>query len=322
MLIPLVALLPVIVFLIVLKLLDSFSLVKWPLLILCIVYGVAVCGAILGLTLAVTLPEIAGASIVPLIEEVLKAIILVILVIRKKIRFLAEGLIYGAAVGGGFALLENVIYLINTDMNLGTAIFRGFSCATLHVGCTALVSTVAVIFKDRKPQAVFAVLSFIPSLVIHFLHNHLVENNEALNISPAVILVINVVFFTVLFVVLFSIGEKLIYKWMDHSISVDVQTLSSIKKGAFSTTKAGMYMLDVKEQFAPEVFFDMINFVELYLELKIEKQSQMLLSQAGFSEEEVVSEEYKAKALEFEGLKKYIGKTGLSVLGPLVQDGI
>lgn len=310
----LASILPITVFLIILELLNSFSLVKWPKLVGCICYGAAICGMLFLLSPLVSNREVGGLSIMPLLEEFFKAILVVALVLRRKIRFLVEALIYGAAVGGGFALAENVIYLIfNTDMSVGTSIFRGFSCASLHVGCTALIATIAVIVKDAKPAVLFMILGFIPSIILHYIHNGMMLN-------PATQLIISVSVFTILFIFLFSLGEKKIYKWMDHSISVDVQTLSSIKKGSFATTKAGMYLLDVKEQFAPEVFFDMIIYVELYLELKIEKQSRMLLSQAGFGNEDKTSdEEYNGKIQELANLRNQIGKTGLQVLGPLVQ---
>ena len=109
---------------------------------------------------------------------------------------------------------------------------------------------------------------------------------------------------------------------MDHSISIDVQTSSAIRNGNFSSTRAGEYLLGVKEQFDPEVFFDMVCYVQLFLELRIEKQSYMLLCQAGFGGEAmgVTLQEHQAKKAELESLSRRIGKTGMWVLSPLIQD--
>ncbi|MCQ2158453.1 MAG: PrsW family intramembrane metalloprotease [Bacteroidales bacterium] len=321
MIITLVSLLPIVTFLIILKFLDSFALVKRSALWSTTGYGALVCILLLAITKFVEFPQVGGQSTMPFWEEVLKAIPVIIGISRRRIKFLAEALIYGASIGGGFALVENTVYLMfnYSAMTVGTAIFRGFSCATLHVGCTALIATIAVLTADFKPKALFKILAFIPSIILHFIMNLLVSNGI---VSPAVQLVVTVAGFWILIALLFSAGQKKIYKWMDHSISIDVETLSSIKKGCFASTKAGMYLMDVKEQFKPEVFFDMINFVELYLEIKIEKQSRMLLSQAGFADAipQAETDAYNAKVLEFESLKKFIGKTGLQVLSPLVKD--
>lgn len=78
----------------------------------------------------------------PLVEEVLKGIVLAWLIVKNKFRFMAQCLIYGAAIGSGFSLLENIIYsYFNPGMAIGTSIVRGFGCAILHMGCTALFAT-------------------------------------------------------------------------------------------------------------------------------------------------------------------------------------
>lgn len=81
-------------------------------------------------------------------------------------------------------------------------------------------------------------------------------------------------------------------------------------------------MLEVKEQFKPECFFDMIYYVQLFLELKIEKQSYMLLCQAGFDGEAMGKTlgEHQAKKAELKSLKRSIGLTGMHVLSPLVSE--
>ena len=64
----------------------------------------------------------------------------------------------------------------------------------------------------------------------------------------------------------------------------------------------------------------MICYVQLSLELKIEKQSRMLLSQTGFDARATgkKEEEYREKELELDALRKRIGKTGMGVLAPMV----
>ena len=323
--ITLVSLLPIALYLLVLKILDSFALARWRTLAYCMAYGVLCCALAFALTSDAVLglsPVVGGVSVMPLVEEILKCIFPFCLVLRRKVRFMAETLIYGAAVGGGFSLLENIIYLYYVpDMMLGTAIVRGFGCAILHIGCTALASTILLLLVSGGTSLVKVPAALIPSVLIHFSYNAALESSR---FRPIVMLALTVVLFVSLFVLLFNIGEKKIYRWMDHSISVDVMTRSAIRNGNFSSTKAGEYLLGVKEQFNPEVFFDMICYVELFLELKIEKQSYMLLCQAGFESDELAGrlKQHQSGMDELASLARNIGKTGMSVLAPLIQDKV
>lgn len=311
----LLSLLPIALYLLILRVLDSFSLAKWRILLPCIAYGLLCCFGTFLLTRVLNIPPM----LVPVLEEILKGLAVIFLLSGKKILFLHEALIYGAAAGAGFSLMENLIYLyFNPQMLAGTAMVRGFGCAILHMGCTALAGTFLLLLnKAIRMLPVSAVISFVPSLIIHLAYNHAQESGLA---EPLFLMCMAVVLFLALFTILFSYGERRIYKWMDHSLSIDVQTLSAIRKGVFTSTKAGQYLIAVRDQFKPECFFDMVCYVELYLDLKIEKQSYMLLCQAGLNGEAMgkTLEEHLAKKAELKSLKKAIGKTGMMVLAPLV----
>lgn len=311
----LLSLLPIALYLLILRALDSFSLAKWKILLSCIAYGLLCCIGMFMLSRATDIPP----YVVPVLEEILKGQAVIFLLSGKKIFFLHEALIYGAATGAGFSLTENLIYLyFNPQMLVGTALVRGFGCAILHMGCTALAGTfLLVLDKAMHMLPASAAVSFVPSLIIHLAYNHAQESRLA---DPLLLMCIAVALFLALFTILFSYGERRIYKWMDHSLSIDVQTLSAIRKGVFTSTKTGQYLIAVRDQFKPECFFDMVCYVELYLDLKIEKQSYMLLCQAGIDGAAMgkTLEEHLAKKAELKSLKKSIGKTGMLVLAPLV----
>ena len=321
----LISILPTALYLLVLKALDSFALARFKLILRNILFGLMWCAVAFVLTNPVCLGvpvEVGGVSLMPLIEEILKGCILVWLITGRKFRFMAQSLIYGAAIGSGFSLLENIIYFyFNPGMAVGTAVVRGFGCAILHMGCTALFATVLLLVYKKWSNVAGILVSIVPSVAIHFLYNIVLERGL---IQPVYALILIVFVFIALFVFLFTFGERKIYKWMDHSISTDISTRSAIRSGNFSLTKAGEYLLEVKENFDPEVFFDMICYVQLFLELKIEKQSDMLLRQAGFDDGQTDQRhaERSSKKAELKSLSHRIGKTGMRVLAPLVQDGV
>ena len=320
-----ISILPNALYLLVLKLLDSFALARFKLIMRNMLFGFMWCALSFILTNPVCLGipvSVGNISLMPLIEEILKGSILAWLIVRHKFRFMAQCLIYGAAIGSGFSLLENIIYFyFNPAMAVGTAIVRGFGCAILHMGCTALFATILLLVYKKYHNAFGIIVSILPSVAIHFLHNLVLEREL---MKPMAALVLIVIIFIALFIFLFTYGEKKIYEWMDHSISDDIQTRSAILSGNFSSTKAGEYLLSVKEQFPPEVFFDMICYVQLFLEIRIDKQSDMLLRQAGFEDPNAGKRhaERSAKKAELASLAGQIGKTGMQVLAPLIRDDV
>src|SRR5690348_5219133 len=122
----LLGLAPVASFLAALVLLDSYKLVR-----LRTVMAMVACGLVLAslaylvnwALLAATKLEFATYTryVAPVVEELLKAAVIVVLVRRHRIGFLVDAAILGFAVGAGFALGENVHYLrVAGDAGIGT----------------------------------------------------------------------------------------------------------------------------------------------------------------------------------------------------------
>jgi RsiW-degrading membrane proteinase PrsW (M82 family) len=77
----------------------------------------------------------------PLVEEMTKA--WGVLLFRGRLAELKNGLVYGAAVGLGFAAVENVLYeasaiTIGLDVFVGTAILRALTSTMLHASATSI----------------------------------------------------------------------------------------------------------------------------------------------------------------------------------------
>ena len=109
----LISILPNALYLLVLKVLDSFALARFKLIIRNILFGIMWCAIAFILTNPVCLgipASIGEVSMMPLLEEIFKGFILARLIVKRKFRFMAQCLIYGAAIGSGFSLLENIIY--------------------------------------------------------------------------------------------------------------------------------------------------------------------------------------------------------------------
>ena len=145
----LVALVPVLIFLALLVVLDSFKLVKTSAVATAIGAGMA--AAVLAVPLtrgAEALLHLSPSLVVryagPLLEETLKLVLIAVLLHRKRIGFPVDAAVLGFAVGAGFALVENLVFLrALNDATLTLWLVRGLGTAILHGGTTSIAAMIA-----------------------------------------------------------------------------------------------------------------------------------------------------------------------------------
>ncbi len=79
-------------------------------------------------------------TIAPILEEVLKSLVLLLLVRRPNFTYFVDGAIYGFAAGTAFAVLENPYYEIMVPgAGIGLMLMRAFSTSLMHGTASALV---------------------------------------------------------------------------------------------------------------------------------------------------------------------------------------
>lgn len=324
----LASLAPIALYLVVLKAMDAFSFARWRKLIGCFLWGVVSVFIILSLSLiwqkthnGITWQ---GIWISPLVEETIKVLPLLYFISRKQIVFLAETLIYGQMVGGGFATAENILYLsANSHMAIGTAIVRGFSTSMLHMGCTAVIATLALYpllrlaNKEKFHRVLYIIgtlLAFVPSIGLHTIYNMQL-------LPPMIQLLMTVVCFLLLFIWLSYINERLVVKWLDLSLNSDIQLIASLRDGEFVDSPAGQYLVSIRERFEPLVFFDLCTYLILHIKLLVAAKSQVMLHEAGLdtplSEEEQKS--YREQYAELEALSHRIPRLGFILIRPILN---
>lgn len=322
------ALLPVVIYILVVYELDSFSLMSFKKLLLLVGCGMLAALLCFGLFQVLDRFVSAGVSeiLYPLLEEFVKAIPLLVLARRKRIVFFIDSVICGAAVGGGFSILENVFYLVMGEtLGFGTVLFRGLEVALIHMGCTALMAASFMFmvrleerFKAhlsvKKADVVMAVLVLVAPLAIHTLHN-------TLHFNPLLQFFFLFGSMAGLLVWTYQYDGDMIHRWLDRGLDKQVSLLQSIKEGHLGETKTGEFLMSVKENFPPEVFFDIICYVQLNVELSVAAKSRFMMREAGVDlplEEEQV-EAYLSQYKEFKILEKQLGKSARMAVAPVVK---
>lgn len=313
-----VGLLPVLFFLLALIFLDSYKLVKLKTLFLAILGGAAAAGASYVLNselIGLFRDDFALYSryVSPLVEEMLKAIVILCFFQAHRIGFLVDGAILGFAAGAGFSLFENIYYLNTTpEAHLVVWVIRGFGTAMMHGGTTAIFAAVTKVLSDRRSGNAW-ILAF-PGLggafVLHSAFNHFL-------LPPLVATAAMLVVLPLVAINVFFISEKSTRKWLDVGFDSDVELLGLITSGRLSTTKIGKYLLSLKGKFPGEVVADMLCLLRIHLELSISAKGILLMKEAGFPVKPEPNIREKFDELTY--LEKSVGKTGMLAVGPILH---
>lgn len=119
---------------------------------------------------------------VPIIEEVVKALALLAVVTLASREFdgVLDGIVYGAVVGFGFAMTENIFYFIGAYGEQGwswwaavvglRAVIFGFNHA-VFTACTGIGFGLAVLSRRRAWRWLFPLLGLTAAILLHGLHN-------------------------------------------------------------------------------------------------------------------------------------------------------
>lgn len=322
------ALLPVVIYIIVVYVLDNFALISVKRLIMLVLCGMAAALACFGLfqLTGSFLPDRVSDYVNPVVEEMVKGIPLLYLARRKKIVFFIDSVICGAAVGGGFSILENIFYLLlGGPMSMGTILFRGLEVALIHMGCSALVAAglmFAVRLAERrrsrleikKKDVWMAAFLLVAAPALHVFHN-------AFHFNPLLQFLFVFGSMAALLVWTYQYDGDMIHRWLDRGLDKQMELLQSIKAGELAQTKTGVFLLSVKDSFPPEVFFDLICFVELNIELSVAAKSRFMLHEAGLAMplDEEQAALIRSQYEEYRQLEKRLGQSARMTIAPVVK---
>lgn len=308
---------PVLFFIFFLYLLDSFKLVLKNILLFSLVWG-AICA---GLSYFINSYLIARLGLefrlysfymAPVVEEVMKSLFVLWIFKKNKAGFMIDAAIYGFAVGAGFSIFENIVYLNSIEENnLLIWITRGLGTSLMHGGCTSIFSILLLNAKSRDSyEQLFVVIAYLVIAIIHSAFNHFFVN-------PVLQTLLIIILLPVLFLIIISGHNKHLHKWLEIEFGTEVELLCMINKGQFSSTRSGEYLVSIKDRFKPEQILDMYCYIKLYLELSIKAKRNIMLKESGF--DPIIEEDVKDKLTELSALRKCIGTVGEMALSPLIR---
>jgi RsiW-degrading membrane proteinase PrsW (M82 family) len=309
-----VALLPVLLFLLSLVLMDSFKLARPADIALAIGSG-AVAALLCGLLHTHALAGIPTDALVryvaPITEETAKAAFIAYLIVGRRVGFLIDAAQLGFAAGTGFALVENVEYLRDLPgAGLQLWIVRGVGTALLHGGTTAIFAMLSKAAADREPSQQAAV--FLPGLaaaiVIHSVFNHL-------PLPPLAMTGVLMLVLPLIMLIVFERNERATRDWVVAGLDLDVDLLSLVTSEHFATTHFGSYLRELRTRFPGPVVADMFCLLRVELELSIQAKAMLIAREAGLNTAPHADAYSGLEEMRY--LRGSIGPTGLLALRPL-----
>jgi RsiW-degrading membrane proteinase PrsW (M82 family) len=312
------SLLPVVGFLIGLKLMDGYKLIKLESVMVQMLAGMGVAIVALfanrGLMGAIPVEfPVYSRYVAPFVEEFLKGAYLIYLIRSKRLGFMIDAAICGFAIGTGFAIVENAYYLgTHPDISLVSCVSRGFGTAVMHGGATTVFGIISQSMSERYVirRAFIFLPGLVAAVVFHSLFNHFLIS-VTLTIAGLVLVL------PLLLIVVFQQSERRVQRWLGAGLDADADLLAMINSGRISDSRIGAYLRSLKESFPPEVVADMLCLLRLHCELSIKAKGVLLMREAGFEVPE--DPEVEEKLVELRFLERSIGKAGLLAMGPFLH---
>ncbi len=308
--------LPVLMFLVALKLIDSYKLIHRETLATSLCAGAA--AALIAWLVQSQLvargavdPTVLRHYLAPLLEEVLKAVFVAWLIRTDRVGFMVDAAIAGFAVGAGFALVENLYYAqALSDSSIGLWLVRGLGTAVMHGSTTAVF---AILSKDLGERHEYSgPLLLLPGLAVavtvHAAFNHLTLNPM---LTTAALLVT----MPLLLLAVFDRSEKATRDWLGSGLDSEVDMLEQILDGEVAGTPVGRYLETLKAHFPGMIVADMLSLLRIHLELSLRSKGLLIARAAGI--EVPLGPDVKANLEELRYLERSIGPTGQLALLPL-----
>lgn len=250
---------------------------------------------------------IAGA---PVIEELAKALYVFHSIARRRVGFPVDAAVTGFAVGAGFALLENLVYLFQLAPADSSVVWlvRGFGTALMHGGTTAIVAIVTVTMAG-KWKWMAAIPALAVGVALHAVYN--LGALPPLERTAAILLTL-----PLLLAAVFWKSERMLERWLDGKLDSDIEVLSMIDSGTFLQSARGRYLAALRDSFPAEIVADMFCLIRMSAELSAKTKGELLRREMGFPPEP--DPERGAFLKEMAHLERTIGRAGRSALAPMM----
>ena len=248
----------------------------------------------------------------PWIEEAIKGAAIVLLFRFNRIGYKLDAVISGFAIGAGFSVIENIIYLTRfPDYGAGTWLVRGLGTAVMHGTTLAILAASAHEFAERENREAagefrFNLLWFIPgylaAVAIHMAFNQFPDR-------PLVAMMGAAILAPVALIGIFHFGTAEAERWLKADRAAHQAELDALRAGDWPSSPATARVEVLARRLGPD---KVRRYWELRAFLLVEAEETMMEEAGG----DVVMDKAKIAAAfgELRVLERSLGPSSLAAL--------
>ncbi|HEX5236995.1 MAG TPA: PrsW family glutamic-type intramembrane protease [Sphingomicrobium sp.] len=318
------ALVPVLVLLAVFVWLDAFKLMSLGEVVTLLIFGGL--GALLAYPVSGrmldTLPigfSTYSRFVAPWIEEAIKGAIIVALFRFNRIGYKLDAVISGFAIGAGFSVVENIIYLtMYPTYGTGTWLVRGVGTAVMHGATLAIFATAAHQFAERETRQAagdfkFNLLWFLPGyLVAVALHTAFNQFPD----QPLVAMLGAIVITPVVLIAVFHFGTVEAERWLTTERAAHRAQLDTLRSGRWPESPSGRKVAALAERLDTEGSKRVRRYWELHAWLISEAEEIMIEEEQG--DVKLHPDQVRAALAEIDGLRRALGRSTIVALNAVL----
>jgi len=309
------ALVPVLVLLAVFVWLDVFKLMSLrEILVLLVLGGVgaAVAWPVAGRFLDALPIGYSNYSrfVAPWIEEAIKGALIILLFRMNRIGYKLDAVISGFAIGAGFSVIENIVYLIRyPEYGAGTWLVRGLGTAVMHGTTLAVLAAIAHELAERETREAAGEFDFHPwwflpgyliAVALHTAFNQFPDR-------PLLAMMGAWLFAPLALIAIFHFGTVEAQRWLSAERDGHKEQLETLRAGGWPDTTSGRRIAALAGRVDGETAKRLRRYWELQAWLVLQAEETMLAQAEG--DVKFDGPAIRAALTELAGLKRAIGRS-------------
>ena len=256
--------------------------------------------------------------VAPWIEEAVKAIVIISLFRFNRIGFKLDAVISGFAVGAGFSVVENILYLLRfPDLAPAVWMVRGLGTAVMHGTTLAIMAAIAHELAEREMRGTaeefdFNPLWFVPGFVaavaIHTVFNQFPE-------QPMWAMLAMLIAGPLLLKLILRFGTDEARRWLEVERDAHRAMLDALSAGRFPEDPCGRRIAALAARAGAKNAERIREYWEILTRLVVTAE-ETLLHQS--TESDRVGADIGAAFVRLAALKRELGRSTLTALEPLL----
>jgi RsiW-degrading membrane proteinase PrsW (M82 family) len=253
--------------------------------------------------------------VAPWIEEALKGLALAVLIMTNRIGFKLDAIVTGFAIGAGFSVVENILYLTRfPELTASVWIVRGLGTAVMHGAATAILAVVAHELGERSLRReggghLFNPLWLLPGYVaaglLHMAFNQFPDR-------PMQVMAATVIVAPLALLALLRLGESETQQWLAEESEGHRRWLEQWHAGGFPADASGQRIAALAARSTPNEAALIRDYCQLKTELVLTAEEELLDRDRQLEEGE--AERLRAAFARLEQIRRKLGRAGYAEL--------